>query len=65
LILAEPVAESELPAGAVGTIVEPRTPDMCEVEFSDTNGRTVQMLALSTGQMKHYQPGQAITLHAL
>ncbi len=54
------IPEKGLTRGQVGTIVEELDSDVFEVEFSDNQGRTYAMLALSSNQFMrlHYQPAK-------
>ncbi|GAA2190051.1 DUF4926 domain-containing protein [Micromonospora lupini] len=53
--LREAIAEEQLPAGAVGTVVHifngPST--AYEVEFADSDGRTLAMVTLRADQVTH------------
>ena len=44
--------------GQVGTIVEVLAPDVCDVEFSDNEGRTYAEVAIPKAQLMvlHHQP---------
>jgi hypothetical protein len=56
--LLEDVPERGLRRGQVGTVVEELAPQVFEVEFSDDDGRTYALLALSATQLivLHYEP---------
>jgi len=56
--LTEEVAEKDLQMGQVGTVVEILAPNVYEVEFSDSEGRTYAELALRGEQLLvlHYEP---------
>lgn len=56
--LTEDLPEKSLLRGQVGTLVEILAPDVYEVEFSDSQGRTYAMCALRANQLMalHYQP---------
>lgn len=51
--LRESISAEDLPAGAVGAIVDvfDGTPPVYEVEFTDTDGRTVAMVTLRADQV--------------
>ena len=51
----------ELQRGQVGTVVEMLAPDVYEVEFSDSEGRTYAELAVKMDQLLvlHYEPAMA------
>lgn len=63
--LKEPLPDSHLLAGQVGTIVELLAPDVYEVDFSDDHGQTYAMLPLHTSQLLklHYTPAQSSCQH--
>jgi hypothetical protein len=46
----EDIQKRSLRAGMRGTVVHQHTPDEYEVEFSDSEGETIDMLALSMDQ---------------
>ena len=50
--------------GQVGTVVEVYEPDVFEIEFSDTSGRTYALETLRVNQLMllHHQPLQEKTL---
>ena len=56
--LIEDLPERKLERGEVGTVVEVLAPDVFEVEFSDTDGRTYAELALEEEKLLvlHYEP---------
>ena len=56
--LVENLPELKLCRGQIGTIVEEYEPDVFEVEFSDTNGRTYALETLKANQLMvlHHQP---------
>lgn len=56
--LIENLPELELYRGQVGTIVEVYEPDIFEVEFSDTQGRTYALETLKNEQLMllHHHP---------
>ncbi len=56
--LTEDLPEAQLLRGQVGTIVENLAPDVYEVEFSDTDGRTYATCALRSNQLMtlYYAP---------
>ena len=56
--LLQDLPEEGLVRGQVGTVVESWAPGVCEVEFSDDNGRTYAMVALQGGQLMrlHHEP---------
>ena len=56
--LTKDISEKKLYRGQVGTVVEILSPTMFEVEFSDDDGRTYNMLALPKNHLMvlHYQP---------
>jgi hypothetical protein len=56
--LLQDLPEEGLVRGQVGTVVESWAPGVCEVEFSDDNGRTYAMVALRAGQLMrlHHEP---------
>lgn len=56
--LTENLAERGLYIGQVGTVVEVLAPNVFEIEFSDTEGKTYASLALWAEQLMvlHYQP---------
>ena len=58
--LTEDLPAQGLIRGQVGTVVELLGSDAFEVEFSDDQGRTYQMLALRANQLMvlHYRPLQ-------
>ncbi len=49
--LVEDVPEFKLYRGQIGTIVEEYEPDVFEVEFSDTKGRTYALETLKASQL--------------
>ena len=49
--LVEDLPELKLYRGQVGTVVEEYEPDVFEVEFSDTNGRTYALETLKATQL--------------
>ena len=49
--LVEDVPELKLYRGQIGTIVEEYEPDVFEVEFSDTKGRTYALETLKASQL--------------
>ncbi|WP_433124636.1 DUF4926 domain-containing protein [Micromonospora sp. CA-240977] len=53
--LREAIPEEQLPAGAVGTVVDVFNgpPIAYEVEFADPDGRTVAMVTLRADQVVH------------
>lgn len=53
--------DKELQRGQVGTIVEELAENVYEVEFSDTDGVTYALVALTSEQLMtlHYQPIKA------
>lgn len=59
--LLEDLPERGLSRGQVGTVVEELAPAVYEVEFSDEDGRTYALLALSAQQLLvlHYHPAEA------
>ena len=56
--LTEDLPQRGLVRGQVGTVVESLAPDVFEVEFCDSDGRTYASLALKTSQllMLHHEP---------
>ena len=56
--LTEAFSERKLERGQVGTVVEILAPDVFEVEFSDTDGRTYAELAVEEEKLLvlHYEP---------
>lgn len=58
--LLEDLPEHGLVRGHVGTVVENWAPGVCEVEFSDDQGRTYAMVALKAEQLMrlHHEPVQ-------
>jgi hypothetical protein len=56
--LIEDIPERGLSRGQVGTVVEELAPDVFEVEFSDNQGRTYDILALHADQLMvlRYEP---------
>ena len=56
--LIEDIPERGLSRGQVGTVVEELAPDVFEVEFSDNQGRTYDILALRADQLivLRYEP---------
>jgi hypothetical protein len=60
--LKNPLPESHLLAGQVGTIVEILAPEVFEVEFSDDNGQTYAMHSLQANQLLklYYSPSNAL-----
>ena len=56
--LTEDLPERGLRRGQVGTVVELLAEGVCEVEFSDNDGRTYATLALRADQLMvlHHQP---------
>lgn len=56
--LLEDVPERGLRRGQVGTVVEELAPRVFEVEFSDDNGKTYAILAISAEKLivLHYTP---------
>jgi hypothetical protein len=58
--IVEDLTDRGLRRGQVGTVVETLAPGVCEVEFSDDDGRTYATLALRADQLivLHYQPVQ-------
>lgn len=56
--LTEDLPQHKLQRGQVGTIVEVWAPDVFEVEFADTDGRTYASAALKADQLMqlHWQP---------
>jgi hypothetical protein len=56
--LIEDIPERGLSRGQVGTVVEELAPDVFEVEFSDNQGRTYDILALRADQLMvlRYEP---------
>lgn len=56
--LVEDLPDRQLVRGQVGTVVEVLGPGVFEVEFSDDDGRTYAMLALTAEQLMvlHHQP---------
>ncbi len=59
--LTQEIPERDLSLGQVGTVVEFLAPDVYEVEFTDTNGRTFAELAVRADQLLvlHYEPVMA------
>ncbi len=58
--LTEDLPERGLMRGQVGTVVELLAPEVCEVEFSDDEGRTYALLPLRLDQLMalHHRPFQ-------
>ncbi|HCK66991.1 MAG TPA: DUF4926 domain-containing protein [Anaerolineae bacterium] len=56
--LTQELPERDLSLGQVGTVVEILEPNVFEVEFSDSDGRTFAELALRAEQLLvlHYEP---------
>jgi hypothetical protein len=56
--LVKDLPDEGLVRGQVGTVVESWAPDVYEVEFSDGNGKTYAMVALSAEQLMrlHHEP---------
>ena len=59
--LTEDLPERKLRRGQVGTVVESLAPDVCEVEFTDNDGRAFASLALKANQLMvlYYEPFEA------
>lgn len=60
--LTDDVPERGLVRGQVGTVVEILADGVCEVEFSDDDGRAYALLSLDRRQLMtlHYQPAHAV-----
>lgn len=56
--LTEDLPEENLLRGQVGTVVEFLAPDVYEIEFSDTEGRTYALTTVHASQLMalHYTP---------
>jgi len=59
--LTQELPERGLSLGQVGTVLELLAPDVYEVEFSDSEGRTFAELALRADQLLvlHYEPAMS------
>lgn len=59
--LTEAMLERGLRRGQVGTVVEQLAPDVFEVEFSDTSGRALQVLAVPADRLLilHHEAAEA------
>ena len=55
-------SERGLRRGQVGTVVECLASDVCEIEFSDNDGRTYAMVALRSEQLMvlRHQPSETV-----
>ncbi len=62
VVLDRDLPEHGFKVGDLGTIVEIYKPDGMEVEFVTASGRTIALLTVSVGDVRHVADGDLVTV---